>query len=42
MAAAAAVSVYIVRLEGSTLVEAANMPLATHRKSRRQWARAGR
>ena len=41
IAAAAAVSAYMVKEEGSTLVEAANMPLATVRKKSRQWARAG-
>lgn len=42
MPAAAAVRAYMVKLEGSMLVEAANMPLVMHRKSRKQCASAGR
>lgn len=42
MAAAAAVREHIVKLEGSMLVDAANMPLLVQRKSRRQCASAAR
>ena len=42
MAAAAAVTAYMVKVEGSMLVEAANMPAVAHRKSSRLWATAGR
>lgn len=41
-AAAAAVIAYMLKVEGSRAVEAANRPAAEHRKSRRQRATAGR
>lgn len=41
-AAAAAVRAYMLKVEGSMAVEAANRPLLTQRKRSREWATAGR